>query len=134
MMQMKEGRGLMNAQTIIAPNGDRLVVLAEVDYNRLLDAAEDAADIAAVEVFRRKLAAGEEDLVPAAVADRILDGENRIRVWREHRGFSAKDLADKAGVAAAFLSQIETGKRDGTVDTLRKIADALSLRIDDLVA
>lgn len=123
----------MNAQTIISPTGERLIVLAEADYNRLVEAAEDATDIAAVETFRRKLAAGEEELVPSGIVDRILNGENRIRVWREHRGLTATALADKAGIAQAFLSQIETGKREGTVETLRKIADALSLTIDDLV-
>ncbi|MGO9674238.1 MAG: helix-turn-helix domain-containing protein [Methylocella sp.] len=123
----------MNAQTIISPTGERLIVLAEADYNRLVAAAEDAADIASVEIFRRKLAAGEEELVPAEIADRILNGENRIRVWREHRGLTSSALASKAGIAQGFLSQIETGRREGTVETLRKIADALSLMIDDLV-
>ncbi len=123
----------MNAQTIISPTGERLIVLAEADYKRLVEAAEDAADIAAVEIFRRKLAAGEEELVPAEIVDRILNGENRIRVWREHRGLTSDALAGKAGIAQGFLSQIETGRREGTVETLRKIADALSLTIDDLV-
>ena len=123
----------MNAQTIISPTGERLIVLAEADYNRLVAAAEDAADIAAVEIFRRKLAAGEEELVPAEIVNRILNGENRIRVWREHRGLTSDALAGKAGIAQGFLSQIETGRREGTVETLRKIADALSLTIDDLV-
>ena len=123
----------MNAQTIISPTGERLIVLAEADYKRLVEAAEDAADIAAVEIFRRKLAAGEEELVPAEIVNRILNGENRIRVWREHRGLTSDALAGEAGIAQGFLSQIETGRREGTVETLRKIADALSLTIDDLV-
>ncbi len=124
----------MNPQIIISPTGERLVVLAESDFNELMAAAEQAADLASVEAFRRKLAVGEEEFVPAEIVNRILDGENRIRVWREHRGFSCKALAEKSGIASAFLSQIETGKREGTIETLRKIADALSLTIDDLVA
>lgn len=58
---------------------------------------------------------------------------SRIRVWREHRGMTAKVLAEEAGIAQPFLSQIETGKREGTVDTLRSLADALGVTIDDLV-
>ena len=34
---------------------------------------------------------------------------------------------------AAYLSRIETGKRDGTVGTMRKLAEALRLSIDDLI-
>ena len=70
----------MDAQTIVTPAGERLVVLLEADYRKLIEAAEDTVDIAAIETFRRKLAAGDEELVPAKVADRILADENRIRV------------------------------------------------------
>ncbi|MCS0504310.1 helix-turn-helix domain-containing protein [Ancylobacter mangrovi] len=123
----------MTTQIITTPAGDRLVVLPEADYEALVAAAEDAADIAAVRRFKERLASGEEELVPAAIVDRLVAGENAIRVWREHRGLSASSLAEKAGIAQAFLSQIETGKRDGTVTTLKKIADALSVTVDDLI-
>ena len=123
----------MDAQTITTPNGERLVLLPEAEYNRLVEAAEVAADLTAVNTFRRQLAAGEEELIPSEIVERLLNGENRIRVWREHRGLSAKALAEQAGIAQPFLSQLETGKRDGTVETLKKIAAALCLTIDDLV-
>lgn len=123
----------MEAQTIVTPAGERLVVISEADYLRLVDAAETAADLADHKELRRRIADGEEELVPAEVVDRILDGENRIRVWREHRGLTLKALAEKAAIAQSFLSQIETGKREGTIDTLREIANALRLTIDDLV-
>ena len=55
------------------------------------------------------------------------------RVWRQHRDLSVKALAEKAGIAPAYLSQIETGKRDGTLSTIKKIADALDVTVDDLV-
>lgn len=94
---------------------------------------EDAADRAALERFRNRRAAGEEELIAAEIVDRLLDGENRIRVWREHRGLTLDLLAERAGIAQAYLSQLETGKREGEIDTLRAIAGALALTIDDLV-
>lgn len=123
----------MTAQTIVTPSGERLVLLPEAEYEALLAAAEEAADGAAVEAFRRKLAAGEEELLPAAMVDRVLAGESLVRVWRDHRGLTSKALAEKAGIAQAYLSQIEAGKREGTTDTLRKLATALGVSIDDLV-
>lgn len=124
----------MSTQLITSPKGERLVVLPEAEYQALLEAAADATDVAAARRFEERLAAGEEELLPAAMVDRIVDGENAIRVWREHRGLTVKALAGKAGIAAAYLSQIETGKRDGTVATLKKLAAALGVRVDDLVA
>jgi DNA-binding XRE family transcriptional regulator len=114
------------------PSGDEMVVLAEEDYRTLKAAAEDTADLAAVREFDRKLAAGDEELIPAEVVDRILAGENRVRVWREHRGMSVAVLARVAGITPAYLSQIETGKRDGTVETYRKLAAMLRVTIDEL--
>lgn len=96
------------------------------------DALEDRVDIEAVDTFYRKLAAGEEELVPDDVVGRILDGENRVRVWSEYRGRSARDLAAKAQISPAYLSQIETGARDGSIDTFKRIAAVLGVSIDDL--
>jgi DNA-binding XRE family transcriptional regulator len=120
-------------QVIVAPNGDRLVVMAEEAFERLRDAAEMAADVATYDELKRRLAAGEEEFIPSEMVDRILAGENRVRVWREHRGLSASALAEKAGIAQPYLSQIETGKREGTLQTMKKIAAALKVTIDDLV-
>ena len=123
----------MIPQTITTSAGERLVVMAESDYAALVEAAEDAGDHATLSRFRQKLSIGEEELIPAEVVERLLSGGNRIRVWREHRGLSMQALADKADIAQPFLSQIETGKREGTVTTLKRLAEALSLTLDDLV-
>lgn len=123
----------MSAQIIVSPTGERMVVLPENEYRSLVDAAEDAADREVVRRFRQALEAGEEELVPAAMVERLLGGENPVRVWREHRGLSARDLATASGMSATYLSEIETGRKQGSVAALRKIAEALRVDLDDLV-
>jgi DNA-binding Xre family transcriptional regulator len=123
----------MSVQIITSPTGERLVVMPEADYEALVEAAEDAADIAAVEAFRRRLAAGEEELIPAEMVMRMVAGESPVRVWREHRGLTMAALAERAGIAQLYLSQIETGKRDGTAQTMKKLALALDVTVDDLI-
>lgn len=122
----------MGVQKIKAPNGDSLVVLPESEYDALLDRLDDAAAVLAVERVESRLVAGEEEFVPEQVLDRLLSGESKVTVWREHRGLAARELAQKAGITQAYLSQIETGKRDGTVSTMKKIAQALSITLDEL--
>jgi len=90
-------------------------------------------DVLAFDKAKRRLAIGEDELIPAAFANRILDGEKPIRVWREYRGLSVKALAEKAEISAAYLSQIEGGSREGSVATMKALAMALSLDLDDLV-
>ncbi len=123
----------MTVQVITTPAGERLVVLPEADYAAIMSAIEDASDAEIVRVFKERLAAGEEELIPSAMVDRILAGENLVRVWREHRGLTVSALAAQAGIAQPYLSQIETGKREGTLQTMKKIADALRVKLDDLV-
>ena len=122
------------AQVIVAPGGARLVVIPEAEYRALNDAAVDASDRKAARRFRAALAGGEEELIPSKVVNSILDGENPIRIWRQHRGMTLGELANRVGIGPAYLSQMETGKRDGTVGTLRKIASELDITLDDLVS
>ncbi|MGY2047302.1 helix-turn-helix domain-containing protein [Methylobacterium sp. JK268] len=123
----------MRTQVITTPSGETVVVLSEAEDRALVEAAEDTADRAAIAEFRRRLAAGEEEVIPDEVVGRLLSGESRIRVWREHRGLSVAALAELAGLSQATLSQVEAGKRDGTVEIDRAIAGALNLTLDDLL-
>lgn len=123
----------MNVQIITTPAGEQLVLMPKAEYEAILAAAEDNADRAALAIFRERLASGEEELIPSEIVDRLLSGENRLRVWREHRGLTVRALAERAGLAQPYLSQIETGRREGTVETYRKLAGALSLSLDDLL-
>ncbi|MDR6431271.1 helix-turn-helix transcriptional regulator [Brucella pseudogrignonensis] len=123
----------MNVQIITTPQGEEMAVLPKADYDKLIEAFEDREDVEASRKFRAKLSAGEEELIPAEYVNRMIDGENKIKVWRDFRGMSAKALADAAGISAPYLSQIESGAREGSLDAMKKIAEALKLTIDDLV-
>ncbi len=119
--------------TFQTPSGEEMVVLPRADYDRLLGAAEMAADVAAFDEAQRAHAAGEEEYIPAAAVDRMLAGENLIRVWRQYRGLTLEQLAERAGTSKSYLSQIESGARTGGIGKLQRIAAALSLTLDDIV-
>lgn len=94
---------------------------------------QDREDIAAVLDFRRKFSVGEEELVPSSMVNCVLGGENKVRVWREYRGFSKHDLARRARVSAAYLQKLEAGPRCGNLSALKRVAAALGLSMDDLI-
>ena len=120
----------MTKPTIIERDGrPEYAVLEWDEYERLVAAAEDAADFARLAALDAD--ATEEDL-PDEMVGRLLAGGNPIRVWREHRGMTGRQLADAAGVQQSYISQIETGKREGSIDVLRRIATALRITLDDL--
>jgi transcriptional regulator with XRE-family HTH domain len=50
---------------------------------------------------------------------------------REERGLSQQGLADASGVNKATINQIERGRRSPNLETLEKLADALTVEIAD---
>jgi transcriptional regulator with XRE-family HTH domain len=58
-----------------------------------------------------------------------------LRKMREAKGLSQEKLARMADVANNTIIKIEAGKNQNpTLDTLKKIAKALGVSIDDLTA
>jgi DNA-binding Xre family transcriptional regulator len=104
------------------------------DLERRLEEAEDENDALELRLAKVQDALFGGEHIPAAVVDRLADGETPVRVWREHRGLSLRALAAKAGISAAMLSEIENGKKEGSVRTLAALARALGLDLDDLVS
>ena len=87
-------------------------------YN-LSKKAEMLQDVQDYDSAKAALERGDDELVPSEVVYAILDGENAIKVWREYRGLSQQETAEKAGISIPYLSQLETNKRKGSLDVLR---------------
>lgn len=118
-------------QIIKSPSGEELVVLSRKDYDRLIAAAEDARDIFESSIIMDRVRAGEEEIYSIDLIKR-LENENPVKVWREYRGLTQAELANQIGTSSIYISQIETGRRAGSIKLLRKIATALGVDIDDI--
>ncbi|MBJ7415351.1 MAG: helix-turn-helix domain-containing protein [Niveispirillum sp.] len=123
----------MNAIKPLAITDDT-VLLSRLDYEALLEAVEEAGDITRVKQARIDLAEGRSEILPGDMVKALCAGANPVRVWREHRGLSGRELAEASGVNAAYLSEIETGKKPGSAIALRKLAAVLHIDMEDLIA
>ncbi|HVH75623.1 MAG TPA: helix-turn-helix transcriptional regulator [Stellaceae bacterium] len=103
------------------------------ELERRLEEAEDRNDALLLRLAKIGDALSGGERIPAAIVDRLSEGEAPVRVWREHRALSLRALAQKAGISAALLSEIENGKKEGSVRTLAALARALSVDLDDLI-
>lgn len=56
-----------------------------------------------------------------------------VKILREIRGISQKELAELANISTGNISHIENGSRQPSLETLYKIADALNVSILNLV-
>ena len=104
------------------------VLLNRRDYDRLIEAAEDVTDINALNA-----AMSADVYLPDEDFGKILAGEHPLRVWRQHKGLTLDQLAEKVGVSRAHLSHMETGRRKGSVGVLSGCAKVLGVTVEDLL-
>jgi DNA-binding XRE family transcriptional regulator len=109
-----------------------MVTIPRAEYDRLRAAAEDLADLQAFDRAKAALAVGEDELIPAEFVNRLLNGDSALRVYRDLRGMTQSALAGRSGVNRVTVAEIETGRKQGSVATLRRLADALGVTLDDL--
>ncbi len=68
-----------------------------------------------------------------AVAEAVPSIGSRIRALREAMDLSLRDLAERSGVSAPMLSQVERGETSPTLQVATRIASGLELRLSQLL-
>jgi len=69
-------------------------------------------------------------LIMAEISSKL--GQNLKRI-RTKKGMSQGDIARALEVHRAYISGIENGKRNPTLATIQKLADALGVSADELL-
>lgn len=110
-----------------------MITIPLADYKRMEAAVGELADLQTYDRTMADLAAGREERVPAEYVRRMIAGESPLRVWRTYRGLTQSALARASGVNRVQIADIEAGRKNGSVETVRKLAEALGVVVDDLV-
>jgi DNA-binding XRE family transcriptional regulator len=105
------------------------VKVPQKDFESLIDKLEDAQDRLALDKALRQ----NEERFPGTLVQRMVEGESPLRVFRQYRGLTQQALADAAKVSKTTISELETGRKDGSIKTIARIAEVLNVDIDDLV-
>ncbi len=119
----------------IENNGRREYAILPIDeYERLVAAAEMADDVLTYDHMKSKIRDGDHETIPSQVVNRLLDGENPIRVWREFRGLTQKQLAERIDITESELNKFESSIQEIRVQTMSRIASELNVIIDDMTS
>lgn len=120
-------------QIIRTPAGEELVVLPRAEYEALRERAdhddEDAEDIALYDA-RKAALTPRGGVLPPEVSAAILRGDRRMKAIRNWRGMTQASLATQTGIGQGYLSDLESGRRAGTPETIAKIAQALAAPVE----
>lgn len=109
--------------------GDELIVLTASEYAALI---EDAGDAALAEQARQDNAGA--PALTAEAMEAVLNGDlHPLTAFREAAGLTQTRLASEAGVRIATISDIETGKLDPRLSTMKALAKALGVDVDDII-
>jgi XRE family transcriptional regulator, regulator of sulfur utilization len=71
--------------------------------------------------------------VSVAVAEPQVEVGSRVRALREGMDLSLRDLAERSGVSAQMLSQVERGETSPTLSVAARIAGGLELTLSQLL-
>jgi DNA-binding XRE family transcriptional regulator len=120
-------------QFIRTEAGEEFVVLSRRDYDamraRLGD--EDAEDRMTARIVKEAKASGGV-AAPLSVWDEVEAASSPIGPLRKWRKLTQEELAAKAGISQGYLSELETGRKAGDLATLRRVAAALGVGLDDV--
>jgi DNA-binding XRE family transcriptional regulator len=117
----------------LTKDGQTFVLVPEEVYEDLQEDAEMLADIQAYDAAKSR----NEEIFSAELGVKLSEaaraGKSLVPVWREYREMTQTALAEASGVNRVYLSEIESGKKPGSVEALKRIAEALRIGLDDLV-
>lgn len=116
----------MSIQTIKTEAGEELVVMSRRDYDTLLARAgdDDAEDRMTLIIAAE--ARGETPL-PESVSTAVLNGDSLLKALRRWRGLTQEQLAKASGINQGYLSELESGAKTGSPETLQKLGAALDV-------
>ncbi|EIZ84941.1 phage-related transcriptional regulator [Methylobacterium sp. GXF4] len=116
-----------------SPSGEAIVILPEVEFERLRELAEDTLDARAIEESQRHLSAGDEELLDEADLDALRAAPSPLAFWRAKRGMTVAALARDSGVPEGQLTTLETGAGTADPAVYERLARALDIAVEDLV-
>lgn len=71
--------------------------------------------------------------LPDDVLQKVAVGKDSpIKIIRKHRGMTQDDLAAACGLSRPYLTEIETGRKEGSIRSLKSIAKALNVPLEKL--
>ncbi|HOO82539.1 MAG TPA: helix-turn-helix transcriptional regulator [Alphaproteobacteria bacterium] len=83
--------------------------------------------------YRSMVSGGKNKGLPDEILDALTAREESpVKIMRKHRGMTQKELAALAGISRPYLTEIETGKKDGSIRAMKALADVLGVSVGAL--
>lgn len=69
-----------------------------------------------------------DSTLPADILDQIVArSDHPVKILRKYRGMTQMELAHASGLSRPYLTEIETGKKDGSIAAIKALAAGLGV-------
>ena len=83
--------------------------------------------------YRGMVSGGKNDELPDDILDALTAREESpVKILRKYHGLTQADLANRAGISRPYLTEIETGKKDGSIRAMKSLAEVLGVSVGTL--
>jgi DNA-binding XRE family transcriptional regulator len=121
-------------QIVTSPLGEEMVILPRAEYEALISALdgvdEDEADVALYDARKAELEREPQNVFPPELSMLVLRGNSRLKAIRLWRSMKQSDLAKASGIGQGSLSDLESGRRPGSKETLARLAKGLGVDVN----
>ena len=111
---------------VTTPGGEELAILPRAEFEQLVAAADHAQALAA---YR----SGRDPGLTADEMRELVASSSPLAFWRRKRGLTQAKLAEAAGLAQNYVSDLETGTREGSPAQWLRIAGVIGVPLEELV-
>ena len=117
----------MTVKLIVTPGGEKLAILPADEYETMRDALVHQS---AMSDYR----AGRAEALGLEETQALLAAPTPLAFWRTKRGLTQAALAKASGTTQPHVADLESGKHGGSLDLMARLAKALNIAVDKLVA
>ncbi len=118
---------------LVVKNGQTFALVPVRKYEHVLAEMELQNDIRLMESALARIDSGDDEIIPISITVRRLNGESTLKIWREFREMTQEKLAEVSGVSRGMIANIESGRKQPGIGSLKKLARALNCDIGNLV-
>lgn len=80
--------------------------------------------------YRAMTGTGNDNKLPEDILDALAAKKSSpVKILRKYRGLTQEDLAREAGISRPYLTEIETGRKDGSVRAIKALAKVLDVDV-----
>lgn len=115
------------------PSGEAIVILPEVELERLRELAEDTLDARVIDESQRRLDGGKNELLDEADLEALRAPPSPLAFWRARRGMTIAVLSRNGSVPEVKLIDLETGAGTADPAVYERLARALDIDVEDLM-